>query len=314
MVKLYHETEQEAIDAIRHWFIPDTNTPERGTEHFEEKDGKDGYEAKIDYKPVLSVRYSEEQGEAAHPTKLAEPFPPFLWGVFSITDKEQEYMHALYDSLPYANQQARKLAWEQCYDYCAYFDTGCNGQGYHGNWAKRHYGDHIPNETNKGSEDRCFHVRVPMVDSSMSGAKFELYVRPVILNKTPSRFKAEPGAIKVEEMKAETGGKKRKRQPIKVEIEVEVEDGAAEDKTRPGIKANARIKPNVGKRRIGRLFRQPGDINESDSSRLPTEDEGEDEDEDMGGDKTNDEAESDGLSCPVFAKKWPEGYGHGGLF
>lgn len=85
MVKLYHvihtrydrrkrvdvvsilsswETEQEAIDAIRHWFITETNTPERGTEHFEEKDGKDGYEAKIDYKPVLSVRYSEEQGEA----------------------------------------------------------------------------------------------------------------------------------------------------------------------------------------------------------------------------------------------------------
>lgn len=53
--------------------------------------------------------------------------------------------------------------------------------------AKKHYGNHAPDEANRGSSTRCFFVYVGMVDEAASGAAFSLYVRPVVVNQASSR-------------------------------------------------------------------------------------------------------------------------------
>jgi hypothetical protein len=144
-------------------------------------------------------------------------------------------LHALYDNLLYANEQARRIAWKESYTYCKDFEHGCvfledlKRASYTGNMVKKHYGNHAPDEVNKGSSTRCFHVYMGMVDDVYSGAAFSLYVRPVVVNQAPSRKIGSKSKRREGVKQEEKGSKRVKTEAGVAESEAKVEEGAMSD-------------------------------------------------------------------------------------
>jgi hypothetical protein len=157
------------------------------------------------------------------------------WGVFSFDHNGVHQLHALYDNLLYANEQARWIAWKESYTYCCDFEHGCvfvrdlEEAGYTGNMAKKHYGNHSPDEFNKGSATRCFFVYIGMVDDAYSGASFYLYVRPVVVNQAPSSTVGSKSKRKRGVKQEEPGLKRVKTEDGLVKTEAEVEEDAGSD-------------------------------------------------------------------------------------